>query len=144
MWQEFVDGGEDFGAAGLFLGGGEDVWGLDVEGEEEGLEVEGGVGGVAGFGDLVGFGEEEEVGDLVAGEPGDEFYINVLGEVAGVDEEEGEAEVVTAEEVVFDHGFGPAAFCFGGFCKAVAREVDEVPGVIYEEVVDESCLAGCS
>ena len=43
MCQEVVDGGEDFGAAELFLGGGEDVLGIDVEGVVEGLEVEGGV-----------------------------------------------------------------------------------------------------
>ena len=70
---------------------------------------------MADFGDLVGFGEEEEEGDLVAGEPGDECDVYVLGEVAGVDEEEGEAECFAAEEVVFDHGPDLAVFCFGGF-----------------------------
>lgn len=85
--------------------------------------------------DLVGFGEDEGEGEFVLDKPLDELEIEFLRGVAGVDEDEGAAEVLPFDEVFGDELVELVAHFFGDFGVAVSGEVDEGPVVVdFEEI----------
>jgi len=94
----------------------------------------------AGF-RFIALGENEGEGEVVLDEPLEELEIDLLGRVAGVDEDEGAEEVLAVDEVVGDEFVELLAEVFGDFCVSVAGEVDEAPGFVDFEKVD---FAGAS
>lgn len=94
----------------------------------------------AGF-RFIALGENEGEGEVVLDEPLEELEIDLLGRVAGVDEDEGAEEVLAVDEVVGDEFVELLAEVFGDFCVSVAGEVDEAPGFVDFEEVD---LAGAT
>lgn len=92
--------------------------------------------------DLVGFGEDEGKWEFVIDEPLDELEVEFLRGVAGVDEDEGAAEVFALDEVFGDEFVELVAHFFGDFGVAVSGEVDEGPVVVDLKEVDLAGAAG--
>ena len=109
----------------------------------EGLSKALRVFGQRGLFDSVGLREEDGVGTAQVGKPKNEIEVNLLGGDHGVDEDEDMFELLAFGDVFGDEGGEHVATVFRLSGVAVARKVDEVPGLGGDkEVVDELGFAG--
>ena len=97
-----------------------------------------------GFRELVGFGENDAERYAVFAQHVDEPEVDALGLEADVRQHEQEVHLLALDDVVGDQFRKLAALCFRRAGVAVAGQVDQIPGIVDAEVVDEPRLAGCS
>lgn len=135
------DEGEDLGAAALGRGRTGEDGGLRVGGlRHGGAEAVDRVAGVLG-GLLVDLGKDEGEGQLVRAHPVDELEVHLLRLVAGVDQHEGAAQRRALAEIIAHGGVEELALGLGDMRIAVARQVDEAPGAVDREEIDQLRLA---
>ena len=90
---------------------------------------------------LVGLGEDDGEGHSILAQPFDELKVYGQWLVAYVDEQEEVGHLFSSEDVALDD---LREFVFGLLAAlrvAIAGKVDEIPGLVDEEVVDEHRLA---
>ena len=92
--------------------------------------------GLGGF-KFVGFGEHEGVGAFGFREPVDEFQVDALGVVAGVDEHHHHGKVGAVGDVFGDELLEGCAAAFGDFRVTVTWKVDEAEGAVDAKKIDE-------
>lgn len=73
----------------------------------------------------------------------EECHVFLLWFVTYVDEDEETGELFAVEDVVAYEVLQFVHFAFPSLCESVTWEVDKVPLIIDEEVVDEHCLSWC-
>ena len=93
---------------------------------------------------LVSLGEDDGEGDAVGAEERDEFEVDTLGRDAAVDEHIDVGEGLAVEEIVAHHGAPFLTRGLGGAGVAVAGEVDKVPLIVDEEMINKLGLAGAA
>ena len=91
---------------------------------------------------LVRLGEDQGEGDAAVDQPADEFLIDLLGRVTGVDQDEGAAEVRALAKVIGDELVEAVAIGARGLGVTVARKVDEAPRLVDGEEVNLAGTAG--
>ena len=139
---ELVDVVEEFVAANAFFGGGDEDGGEFFPAFEELGAIGRDVFLFFGFAELVGFGEHNAEGHAVFAKPVDELHVDFLRSVTGIDEHEKVGQLLAVENVVFDDSAEFFAGRFVSLSIAIAGEVDDIPTVVDEEVVDEHRFAG--
>ena len=92
--------------------------------------------------EFVGFGEDDGEGDTVFAEELQEVEVFPLRFVADVYEHKEAGELLAVEDIVLDEVLEFVHLPFATLCIAVAGEIDEVPLLVDEEMVDEQGLAG--
>ena len=92
---------------------------------------------------LVGLGEDDGEGHSILAQPFDELEVYGQWLVAYVDEQEEVGHLFASEDVVLDDLRELVLGLLAALRVAIAGKVDEIPGLIDEEMVDEHCLARC-
>ena len=95
----------------------------------------------AGTAQLIGFREYDGEGYLIVAQPFDELKVDGQRGMAAVDEQEKVGHLHTAENVALNDVSQFIALLLASAGVAVAWEVNNVPGVVDEEMVDEQRLA---
>ena len=66
-----------------------------------------------------------------------EFHVNFLRLVSGVNEHKDVDEVASFDKIIFDHLLPLCFFGFADLCPAIAGKVNQIPGLINQEVIDQ-------
>ena len=91
---------------------------------------------------LVGLGEDETKGDAPLAQLVDKFQIDLLRRMPAIDKDEDADEVLPFAQIIFDHLFPLFTLVLGDFGEAITREVDDIPGIVDVEMVDQLRLTG--
>lgn len=86
---------------------------------------------------FVGFGENKDKWDLISDEPFNEFKIDRLRGQSRVKKSKNTAQVGAVDQVIGDGFVKLGAVLLGGLGKSVSWQVNETPGVVHREGVDE-------
>ena len=92
---------------------------------------------------LVGLGEDDGEGHSILAQPFDELEVYGQWLVAYVDEQEEVGHLFASEDVALDDLRELVLGLLAALRVAIAWKVDEIPGLIDEEMVDEHRLARC-
>ena len=91
---------------------------------------------------LVRLGEDETKGDAPLAQLVDKFQIDLLRRMPAIDKDEDADEVLPFAQIIFDHLFPLFTLVLGDFGEAITGEVDDIPGIVDVEMVDQLRLTG--
>ena len=91
---------------------------------------------------FVGLGEHNGKGNAGKAEPIDELKVNGLRFQTHVDQHEDVHQLLAPQDVAANHLVEPGNLSLRALGKAIARQVDKVPLLINNKVVDQKCLSG--
>ena len=92
---------------------------------------------------FVRFGEDDGEGYAVLAQPFNKFEVYGQRLVSDVDEQEQVVHLFAVEHVVVYHLLELLSLRLASLRIAVARQIDEIPAFVYQEVVYEQRLAWC-
>ena len=81
--------------------------------------------------------EDERKGDFVFPEPFHKLQVDLLRFVATVDQDKQIRELFAFQDIIFDDPLDIFASLFSPLGKTIAREIDQIPLSVDEEMVDK-------
>src|SRR5690349_18685039 len=73
--------------------------------------------------------------------PHHEFKVNFLQRQSAVDQHEQTNEVLSLFAIVINDRLYLSPFILTYFCKTISREIDKIPLVVDDKMIDELCLS---
>ena len=140
--EHFTDIIEDLFLARLFICGCDEIRWKRLPRVEERIHPCLGIGTRLAHAELVGFGEDDGERDIACPEPVDKLAVELLLLVADVNEHKDIDKLLTLEDIGAYHAVELVTLRLRTLGIAIAREVNEIPLAVDDEVVDEQRLTG--
>lgn len=96
-----------------------------------------------GYGEFVGFREDDGEGDAGFSQPVNELAVYLLRVVAYVNKHERAYKLFALQDIARHHLLYLLLYGFRTLCESISGQIDKIPLFVDNEMVDEECLSGC-